>query len=399
MTAPRTRTLALATHERAHLEAALAPVAAAADLVPLTVADDPACEGLLDGLGAELAAALPTDVHAALLALADDELDCLIIDGEPERPDLPGTWEGVGRRFAGGLMADWLGLAYAHTLGARSGHDRAFDQLSLEAQLGSDGLHRDTLPYAPGDETKLPAALAAELTDPARPSARTWTPSYLACRYSSLACVRPGTNPDITTVVVHRAAWLEGELGPWLPRLAEPRYRCELLAEAGFTDPFPLVRPLAEGGWDLSVAAINSSLILEQRSHGARIRCEGAGATEAIARFDRARVELERYAEGVRWCAGRRLILNQRAVFHGRRGAVRSTTDEDWARERWIVRFNANPSRPSASPSITAPLDHPSTIAALRQADARCKRAWLRARAEPKSDAAWLAGLLRHSEW
>lgn len=380
------------------LAAVLEPLAAGVDLVPLSVSEDDALEARVERAAAVLAARLPASVGEGLATLARDELDVLIIDGEPERADLPGSWEGVARRFDGGLMADWLGLAYAHALGASRARDRAFDQLSLEAQIGDDALHRDILPYVPGDEAGLPPALGRWAPRPG------WTPAYLASRYSSLACIRPGDNPELATVFTSRARFIDHELGDWLEQLRRPVYRCELLDAAGSPEPFAVVRRLAGGEHELSVAALNSSLVLEQRSHGARLRCPDDDARAAIEAFDRACVELDRYADAIHWRPGRRVIFNQREVFHGRRGGLNASFDGTWDRARWMLRWNATPAdascRSRSGERAAAPgREFDTLVAELARADAEHKPAWLEANSGPESDTAWLANFLRHSEW
>ena len=81
---------------------------------------------------AAVAQALPARVAATVAALADDSLDVAVIEGEPERDDLPDTTVGLERRFAGGLWSDWFSLAYAALVGLGAEHDVGLDQVGLE---------------------------------------------------------------------------------------------------------------------------------------------------------------------------------------------------------------------------------------------------------------------------
>ncbi len=273
-------------------------------------------------LARRLAARLPAELLDAVARLRRGELDVLVIDGEPEREGMPETIDAIDRLYAGSLYSDWLGLAYAGVLGAGTGSKLRTSHLRIEWQLGSESLHRDAM-------VQLPAAEA---------SGR-WRGRLPTAPFSSLRCLRPGSNDRVRTVIVHTCELMR-ELQPHLEVLSRPVFRCATLDR--FNPPpggrFALVARDPQQGWDVTQQALESSLFTHQRSRGSLIECDDPRGRAAVLAFARAREDLARYPHGVRWRAGRRLLLRQAHTFHGRDGGVRPRSEASWAEERWLSR-------------------------------------------------------------
>lgn len=324
-------------------------------------------QALVWRLAEGLAAALPSPLRASLESLRRGELDVVVIDGEPERADLPETLDAIDRRYEGSLYGDWLGLAYASRLGADAAAQLSAGHLRIEWQLGSEALHRDGL------------------VDPAPPAGAGWSPRMPVATFSSLCCLRPGSNPAIRTVVAHRAELLGGPLAEHLEVLARPIFRCALLARQNPPPgDFPILAAHPRGGWDLSAPALESSLHLHQRARGDAIACRDPAGRRAVDAFVAARTELRRYPRGVRWLPGRRLLIRQEHCFHGREGGVAPDSAASWASERWLSRMNLRPATDAAPASPRAWSDELASTAVerLRGPAAAAKTQWLARRDE-----------------
>lgn len=366
--------------EQRDLREVVAPFVAVADLAPLlrygsTDAD-------VWAVAAAVARQLPPRLVDALGRLGRHAADALWIEEEPVRAELPGSWEGVQRQFAGGLIADWLALGYAYVLGARRRDDLGVDQIGLEWQLGSDGLHRDTLN-----------------ADDAAPGP--WRPRYVPCTFSSLKALRTGSNPRIRTCLAHRRELFEGRLREHLETLRAPIFRCRVLQRDNPRPPgmeaFAVAVPHPEGGDDIGSACAESSLFMHPRLRAEAIDCPER-ARPAIDAFCRARTDLEALAIGFELHRGARVIIHQGDVLHGRLGGIRPKTDADWAHERWLSRCNWRPTdeaEAAPAPSTSRAAD---VVRRLAEAHPAAKRAWLRD-AQGRAATDHIASVLSVWEW
>ncbi|MEZ4381383.1 MAG: hypothetical protein R3A79_08530 [Nannocystaceae bacterium] len=366
--------------EQRDLRAAAAPFAAVADLAALLR------HGSVDAevwaAAAAVARQLPPRLVDALGRLGRHDADALWIEEEPVRVDLPGSWEGVQRRFAGGLTSDWLALAYAFVLGARRSADLGVDQVGLEWQLGSDGLHRDTL--TADDAARGP-----------------WRPRYAPCTFSSLKALRTGSNPRIRTCLAHRRELFDGRLREHLATLRSPIFRCRALQRDNPLPPgmeaFAVAVPHPDGGDDVGSACAESSLFMHPRLRAAAIDCPER-ARPAIDAFCRARTELEAFACGFELHRGARVIIHQGDVLHGRLGGIRPKTDDDWARERWLSRCNWRPTDAAAQAPAPSTAPAAEVVRRLAEAHPAAKRAWLRD-AQGRAATDHVAAVLSLWEW
>jgi hypothetical protein len=377
------RSLGAAARELSPL---LAELAALPDAMLLHGASGPAAEERIWRLAATVAASLPDDLGADLEALRRGELDALVIDDEPERTDLPETIDGIDRLYRGSLYSEWLGLAYALRLGARAAVELRTGHLRIEWQVSSEGLHRDSMP---------PRRRCTNNGD--------WSPRLPNATFSSLACVRPGSNPALRTVVVHRREFLERRLSDHLAALARPIYRCAILDRYNPLPPeregFSIAVPHPEGGWDLSQEAQESSLFNYQRIGASSITCADPRGRAAVEALVAARIDVRCHRDGVRWRPGRRLLLRQEHCLHGRDGGVTPSTPASWASERWLTRFNLFPRNPNAPAPTPLAADNISlAIAELREPLAAEKRAWLRSQ-EAAASTVDIAGACNTAGW
>ncbi|MCA9708143.1 MAG: hypothetical protein KDK70_19985 [Myxococcales bacterium] len=359
--------LELSTAEHRRVWARLEPLVAAGDLVPSIPQLTAPAEAAIWALARDVAQALPERVLDALDQLRQGRCDVLQLDGEPERDDLPPTIDGVERDFHGGLGSDWMAFVLAHRLGVVRALDVRAGQLRIEWQLGRDGLHRDSLPRREQLE---------------RRPGHTWVPRLPPASFTSLRCIRVGSNPEVQTVVAHRREFVEGQLSGHLEWLARPIYRCRILQQLNplpaAAPGFPIVEPHPDGGWDVSAPCLESSLFTHQGLGSDAIECAPGAARAAVDAFVAARVGLERYPRAVWWIPGRRVIMRQHETYHGRRGGIRPTTDASWATERWMARFNAyvdGRPRPARPVALTG-LERRTLTAGLRGLLAEAKAHW-----------------------
>lgn len=350
------------------LARALAEVVGAGDLLPLLAEIDEANEADVWSVVAELSALVPARARERVETLRCGGCDVVLFDGEPERDELVPTLDGLDRLFHGGLASDWMGLVWAYLLGATTVAQVGLGQLRLEWQLDDEGLHRDSVRrHTSGSH------------------------QWATATFTSLRCIREGSNPHVQTVVAHRSEVFE-RLDPCaLEWLSRPVFRSPRVGQLAPSEWFPLiVRRTGEAGWDMNPALVWSQARL-------KTLCCDERARPAIDALIRAYSELERYPAVVQWRPGRRMILAQRDHYHGRRGRILGRA---WETERWMTRANVLIEEPRATRlegleglggpevSMAAALDR------LGPVMAREKQAWLAGKETMESVASELERML-----
>lgn len=316
----------------------------AGDVLPLLPNADGLDERAIGGLTDAIIRALPNRIVDLVADLRRGRYDALLLDGEPERTDLPPTLEGLDRQFVGGLASDWLSLTYARLLGAATPDRVGLGQLRVEWQFDSDGLHRDSVLWR---------------------RERRWQ----VADFSSLACIRAGGDHGLATVVAHRRE-VFGQLAPqhlrWLTR---PLFRYRELAPLATGEPAPLICAHPDGGWDM-----NPSLVWGPARAKLDTTCDDPRAKPALTALLDAYWAFDRYPTRVRWRPGRRLILSQRDHYHGRSGRLAGPLAVD---ERWMTRANVLVGG-DARDRRTAAWSPAQALAHLEPRMAGRKLAWLR---------------------
>lgn len=344
------------------LARALAEVVGAGDLFPLLADIDAADEADVWSVVAELSSLVPARARELVEALRRGDCDVVLLDGEPERGDLVPTLDGLDRLFEGGLASDWMGLVWAYLLGATSTAQVGLGQLRLEWQLDDEGLHRDSVRRHTTDSQQ-----------------------WATATFTSLRCIREGSNPCVQTVVAHRRevfARLEPRALEWL---SQPAFRSPRVGQLAPSEWFPLiVRRAGEAGWDMNPALVWSQARLQTL-------CCDERARPAIDALIRAYSELERYPASVQWRPGRRMILAQRDHYHGRRGRILGRA---WDTERWMTRANVLVDEPHAARPEGLGLSMTSALDRLGPAMAREKQAWLAGKESMESVASELGRML-----